>query len=265
MPYITINGSDIFYQEKGSGKNTIIFTHGVFFNSDICKKQMQHFSNNYRCIAFDWNGQGRSQKSLYNHDVDSLKKHSIEIMDKLDIEKAHWVGVSIGGVVGIRLAAEYSHRITSLCLMGATAEKETLEKLKKYETITESFFSNKELHADHLMKVLFGEKFRTQPHFQKAYKEAKDQLISNDSDSMRLALTPILRRTDIQHLLPQINCPTLVLVGEEDAANGPDRATVLSNSIKNSKMILLKNVGHTPTVEDPDHVNQLLNDFYSNI
>jgi len=259
MAKLSLNGCDHFYQEMGEGAETIIFTHGVFFDSDICLEQMKFFASKYRCIGFDWRSQGRSEDSAFGHDVDGLTQDCIALMDKLGIKKAHWVGVSIGGVVGIRLAARYPDRIQSLCLMGATADKEKLEKLEKYELLTEAFFKDKEIHADQLLALLFGQRFCANAT---EYEQAKTRLLANNPATMRRALTPIIRRTDIRHLLPKITCPTLIVVGEEDAANGPDRAATLHADIKSSRLAILSSVGHTPTLEAPDDVNSHLSTFY---
>lgn len=260
MAMISLNGCDHFYQEMGDGNETIIFTHGVFFDCDICLEQMKFFAPKYRCIAFDWRSQGRSENSHFGHDVDGLTQDCIALMDKLEVNKAHWMGVSIGGVVGVRLAARYPERLPSLCLMGATADKEKLEKLEKYETLTEAFFQDKETHADQLLNLLFGQRFCSNPEM---YAQAKKRLLSNDPVAIRRALTPIIRRTDIRHLLPKVTCPTLIIVGEEDGANGPDRASVLHAEIKDSRLEVLKNVGHTPTLEASEEINTLLSNFYA--
>ena len=97
--------------------------------------QFEALSARFRCIGLDWRGQGKSEATLGGYDVDNLARDCMALMTHLGVDQFHWVGLSIGGVVGIRMAAEHPSRIKSLFAIGAAADCEPYEKLAKYESL----------------------------------------------------------------------------------------------------------------------------------
>ena len=72
MPLLDINGTRINYEEHGSGPETIVFAHSLLCNLNMYKKQIAHFKDRYRCIAFDFRGQGKSAVPKDGYDMDTL-------------------------------------------------------------------------------------------------------------------------------------------------------------------------------------------------
>ena len=77
MHSIEINGAEIHYEDSQRGDETIIFAHGLLFNLDIFKSQIDYFKDQYRCVAFDFRGQGRSEIMLKGYDMDSLAEDAV--------------------------------------------------------------------------------------------------------------------------------------------------------------------------------------------
>ncbi|MCI4645047.1 MAG: alpha/beta fold hydrolase [Hyphomonadaceae bacterium] len=230
-------------------------------NSRMNAEVIARLKDKYRCISFDWRSQGRSGHPLGGHDVDMLARDGLALLDHLSIQAAHWVGVSIGGVVGVRLAAEFGDRVRSLILMGATSEKESLAKLERYEQVIGLHANDPVAGADALMPILFGSAFLGDPSLEATRAAARASIEQTDAERMARAITPIIRRTDIQHLLAYVRCPTLIVVGAEDGANGPDRASVLRAGIAGASLEILPGVGHSPPIEAPDSVAELIGAF----
>ena len=265
MPVANINGAEIYYEDTGGQGPALVFTHGVYFDSRMNADVISRLKGRYRCISFDWRSQGRSGHPLGGHDVDMLARDGLALLDHLSIPAAHWAGVSIGGVVGVRLAAEFGERIQSLILMGATSEKESLAKLERYEQVIGLHASDPAAGADALMPILFGSAFLGDPSLSAARAAARDSIEQTNADRMARAITPIIRRTDIQHLLAHVLCPTLIIVGEEDGANGPDRAAVVQAGIYGSAREILPGVGHSPPSESPERVAGLIGMFVDKV
>lgn len=261
MPHMTINGAEIYYEDTGGGGTPLIFTHGVFFDARMCSGLVERLSGAFRCISFDWRGQGRSEITPFGHDVDALSDDALKLLDALEVDQPTWIGVSIGGVVGLRLAARYPERLQQLVLIGATAEKEDLEKLAVYEKLIAAHRRSRTEGAKALMGVLFGRNFLEDPARKQDREAASAQIHETDPDTIERAVTPIIRRTDIRHLLPRVRCPALIIVGEEDAANGPDRAAGMAQGLAQSETHILPNVGHSPPIEAPERVAELVAAF----
>src|SRR5258705_4258305 len=121
MPKLRCNNANIFYVEFGSGTETIIFSHGLMFNSHQWDEQLDYFKGHYRCIAYDHRGQGQSE-SVGGKDMDTLYEDAASLIEQLSPGKPiHFVGLSMGGFVGMRLAARKPHLLRSLTLLETSA------------------------------------------------------------------------------------------------------------------------------------------------
>ena len=253
MALMHINGADLYVEEFGSGSETVIFTHALFFSGRMYRRQIEHIAERYRCITVDWRGMGRSSKPLGGYDVDNLCNDILGVASALGHDSFHWVGMSVGGVVGIRIAAQQPERIRSLAIGGASAEAEPIEKVVKYESLLlDGFARDPSSVVDGLMPILYGEPFRTKPACAHALARERELIISNDGPAVARASAPILRRVDIRHMLPHVACPTYIFCGELDGANPPEKSKTIADGISGSVLDVFKGVGHQPNVEAPE-------------
>jgi pimeloyl-ACP methyl ester carboxylesterase len=253
------NGTKLFWQEHGSGDEAVIFTHGILFSSEMFSAQYVALGARYRCIGFDWRGQGRSETPLGGYDVDNLASDSVALMDNLGVRRAHWVGLSIGGVIGVRIAAERPERLLSLCAIGAAADAEPYEKLARYEALFDAMERDGVGSVlPTVAPILFGPDFLNDAARKNEREEWLRRLESCDGARAKRAAAPILRRRDIQHMLPHVRVPTLICTGELDKANGPDRAAILAGGIAGAELCIIPRVGHTPPIEAPGTLDGIL-------
>lgn len=252
MSLMHVNGADLFVEEFGRGE-PIIFTHALFFSGRMYERQIERMAERYRCITVDWRGMGRSGKPLGGYDVDNLCRDVIGVADTLGLDRFHWVGMSVGGVAGIRIAAQMPDRIRSLAIGGASAEAEPIEKVVKYENLLlDGFARDPASVVDGLLPILYGEPFRTDPAHADALARERQLIVSNDGPAVARASAPILRRVDIRHMLPHVGCPTYVFVGALDGANPPPKSQTIAQGISGSVLDVVEGVGHQPNVEAPD-------------
>lgn len=266
MPFAIVNGVNHFFQEHGAGGEIVWFTHGILFSSDMFEPQYEALKAKYRCIGMDWRGQGRSDTPLGGYDVDNLAHDALALMDRLGIDRVHWVGLSIGGVVGVRLAAEHPERVASLSLIGAAADHEPLDKLSRYEHLFELMEEQgMSVAAETVLPILFGPHFLSDPARAAVRADWLRRISANDGARMRRAAAPILRRRDIRYMLPYVRCPTLVCTGEHDNANGPDRARILAEGIEGARLELIARAGHSATLEEPQATSDVLRAFLGGV
>lgn len=252
MALMHVNGADLFVEEFGSGEEVVLFTHALFFSGRMYEQQIEHLADQYRCITIDWRGMGRSGKPLGGYDVDNLCHDVIGVADALAVERFHWVGMSVGGVAGIRLAAQMPERFKSLAIGGASAEAEPIEKVVKYERLLlEGYAVDPESVVDDLMPILYGEPFRTDPARAVDLARERARIINNDGPAVARASAPILRRVDIRHMLPHVACPTYIFAGALDGANPPAKSKIIAEGIRGSKLEIFDCIGHQPNAEAP--------------
>ncbi len=259
MTLIHVNGADLFVEEFGAGSEAIIFTHALFFSGRMYEQQIARLADRYRCITLDWRGMGRSGKPLGGYDVDNLCHDALGVADALGVERFHWVGMSVGGVVGIRLAAQAPDRFKSLAIGGASAEAEPIEKVVKYENLLlDGFARDPESVVDGLLPILYGAPFRTDPSRADSLARERALIVDNDGPAVARASAPILRRVDIRHMLQHVSCPTYVFVGELDGANPPDKSRTIAAGIQGSTLEVFDGIGHQPNVEAPEMLAERL-------
>lgn len=251
MGLIHVNGTQLWVEDTGGTGPAVIFTHALFFSGQMYSAQIARLQERYRCITVDWRGMGRSAKPLGGYDVDNLARDIMELADKFSLDRFHWVGMSVGGVTGIRKAAEHPQRILSLAVGGASAEAEPIEKVVKYEALLADYANDPSSILDRVAPILYGHRFRTDPAFAEAYAREREIIVDNDGPAVQRASAAILRRVDIRHMLPFVKCPTTVFVGSEDGANGPEKAQVIAAGIPNATLHVMEGVGHQPNVEAP--------------
>lgn len=258
MGMMEINGTRLFVEDTGGAGPAVIFTHALFFSGHMYAHQIQSLKENYRCITVDWRGMGRSAKPLGGYDVDNLARDVMSLADALRLDRFHWVGMSVGGVTGLRNAAQFPDRILSLAVGGASAEAEPLEKLQRYETLLADYARDPASILDRVSAVLYGKRFREAPEYAQAYAAERARIIDNDGPAVQRAAAPILRRVDIRYMLGHVKCPTTVFVGAEDAANGPEKAKVIAENVAGAKLHVISGAGHQPNVEAADEVSTIL-------
>ncbi|MEP0712035.1 MAG: alpha/beta hydrolase, partial [Algoriphagus sp.] len=164
MPQINVNGVDIFYIDQGIGEETIVFSHGLLWSHKMFKDQVEFLQTRFRVIAYDHRGQGQSEVSG-PFDMDTITEDAAELISALCDKPVHFAGLSMGGFVGMRLAARHPKLIKSLILMETSANAEPVSNLPRYKTLNGfvKWFGLLNPVANKVMKIMFAESWLTDP------------------------------------------------------------------------------------------------------
>ncbi|MBN1932694.1 MAG: alpha/beta fold hydrolase [Desulfobacterales bacterium] len=266
MPKIQINGAEIYYEEHGNAPEAIVFAHGLLASSRMFDNQVKVLKNRYRCICFDFRGQGRSEITQSGYDMENLSRDAAALIEVLECAPCHFLGLSMGSFIGMRLAIHRPELIKSLMLLGTSADPEPKENLGRYILLNfiARWFGLK-LVADRVMKIIFSKKFLSDPARAKIRQQWRDQIIANDRIGITRAVKGVIRREGVYHRIGEITAPTLIIVGDQDVATVPEKAMRIHDRIQGSKMVMIPGAGHTSTVEEPEAVNNALEEFLGNI
>lgn len=266
MPKIEINGVSIHYEIQGEGAETIVFAHGLLWSGKMFEDQMAALKHRYRCISFDFRGQGQTAVTRSGYDMETLFADTAGIIEKLNAAPCHFVGVSMGGFIGLRLAVRMPELIKSLSLFATSADAETEDKKKRYRTLTlVARILGLRMVADKVMPVMFGKTFLNDPHRAGLIRKWRDRFIANRRIGLARAVKGVTEREPVYDHIHKITAPTLIAIGDEDAAIPVERANRIHSRISGSQLIIIPCAGHTPTVEEPGFVNGLLEDFISKV
>ncbi|MGD9046172.1 MAG: alpha/beta hydrolase [Desulfobacterales bacterium] len=266
MPMTEANGAKLYYEDNGTGPQTIVFGHGLLFSCRMFDAQVEALKNRYRCVVFDFRGQGQSEVTRNGYDMDSLAADAADLIIKLNCKPCHFLGFSMGGFVGLRLAIRQPELLRSLILVDTSADPEPKENLSKYRILnTIARWIGPWAVANQVMPLSFGHAFMKDPQKVELRKKYRQYLVDNDKVGVTRAVKGVITRHGVFDQLKKINMPTLVIVGEQDIATVPEESERIHKSISKSKMVTIPNSGHMSPVEEPEAVNTALDEFLTGL
>jgi pimeloyl-ACP methyl ester carboxylesterase len=266
MPHLPINGTELYYEDTGGDKPVILFSHGLLWSSRMFAKQVEHFQSSYRIITYDHRGQGRSAVPSNGYDMDNLTQDALALMDALEIEQFHFAGLSMGGFVGLRIAARAPERLLSLILIETSAQAEPEENVPRYRMLSRLVkLLGIGAVKKPVMKIMFGQSFLEDPE-RKTLRIKWEKELTRNRRSITRAVKGVIEREGVPpNELEQISCPTLIIVGEEDTATVPEKSEYMQRHIPNAQLKRIPRAGHTSTVEEPEAVNVAMERFLTSV
>lgn len=262
MPNIDINNTNYFTEIQGQGNETIVFAHGLLFNLNMFDKQVEKLQSEYQCIRFDFRGQGQSEVSDEGNDLDSLTEDVAALIKKLDCQPCHFVGFSMGGMVGIRLAARYPELLKKLILIDTSSEPEEKNRMPKYKLL---LWIAKNLGlkivANKVMKMFFGFEFKNDITRKAKYNEWKSAFIQSKPRGVINAVRSVIYRKTVTPLLGNIQSPTLIIIGEHDHLTSMEKAQIMHKHIEGSKLKVVPRSGHMSPIEEPEIITDMISEF----
>lgn len=223
--------------------------------------QVAELSKQYRVIAYDHRGQGISEVGG-PYDMDTVAADAAELIRTLVGGPVHFIGLSMGGFVGMRLAARHPDLVKSLTLLETSANAEPLENLPQYKLLNGvvRWVGVIPPIASKVMKIMFAKTWLADPAQVDSIRHWKKELTSNKK-SITGPVEGVIYRKGVEEELPNISCPTLVIVGDEDVATTPQKAAFIHQGIAGSKLETISGAGHSSCIEKPEEVNRLLKDW----
>lgn len=225
-------------------------------------KQVAHFQDKYRCIAFDFRGQGQSQITKSGYDMDTLTEDAIALLTALNIDKCHFIGLSMGGFVAQRIAIKYPEMLLSLILLETSSDPEDPITAPQYrKLITAIRWLGMKRVSKKVLPIMFGSSFLEDKSRKSEGKGWLAQMRDNHKVGVTKATMGVIEREGIYEQLGDITTPTLIVVGDEDVATPYPKSERMHFAIAGSKLAIIKRAGHTATVEEPKQVNTVISKF----
>lgn len=250
---VNVDGLRLSVLEAGTG-DPIVFVHGVVTTSNIFPKYVGAYAPEFRGIAVDLRGYGDSEKPATGFTIERFARDLIGLADALEIEKAVWVGVSMGGMILQQLALDHPERVRALVLVSTTDGAMILDQ--DIPTIGHS------RDYREVSKRMIVESFPagTLP---KTYQPLLERIPTWNGTVIREALTS-MSQFHVHGRLSAIAVPTLIMVGAKDDVATPAIAMGIQGQIPGAQLVEF-NTGHFMMAEDPDRFRIVLGDFLARL
>ncbi|HEY5921803.1 MAG TPA: alpha/beta fold hydrolase [Kofleriaceae bacterium] len=267
MPTIDVNGTSLYYEDTGPGSTgeTIAFSHGLLWGTELFEPQIAALRARYRCIAWDHRGQGRSAEDPHRQciGIELVWQDAVALLDTVGAGAVHFVGLSMGGFVGMRVAARRPDLIKKLLLLETSIGPEPTENVGRYRLLTSVYkLLGPRVTASRVAQIMLGKTILADPA-RKAEVARYVKLMSRRRDVWK-AVNGVIDRAGIaQSKLARIKAPTLVVVGEEDVATPHTKAQQVVAAIAGAKLVTIPRAGHSSSVEEPVAVTTAIESFLS--
>jgi pimeloyl-ACP methyl ester carboxylesterase len=272
MPHLaTDDGIRLYYEEVGSG-TPVVFVHEFAGDHRSWEPQMRYFSRRYRCIAFNARGYPPSDvpSDAVRYSQDRAREDIRAVLDGLKIDKAHVVGLSMGGFATLHFGLHYAMRAHSIVVAGCGYGAEP-GKRQQFQQEAEKTAAN--LQAKGMAEVAPSyAQSPTRVQYQnkdpRGFAECVRQLAEHSTTGSAMTLLGVQSQRpslyDLAKPLAAITLPTLIVTGDED---WPclEPGLYLKRTIPSAGLVVLPNSGHTINLEEPALFNQAVGDFFHQV
>lgn len=256
---VAANGIQIEYELSGREDGPVVMlSHSLGSSLAMWNPQMAALEPHYRVLRYDTRGHGGSDAPEGAYTLDMLGDDAVGLLDKLRIGVVHWVGLSMGGMIGQRLALNYPDRLLSLALCDTAAimpkeaqpiwrERIDVARQKGMQALTQStlerWFTPPYLGQNPPAVELIRKHFLTTPV------------------TGYIGCSEAIRGLNDLERLSEITTPTLIIVGEEDPGTPVAASEAMHERIQDSRLVVLPSAAHLSNVEQPDAFNSALIEF----
>jgi pimeloyl-ACP methyl ester carboxylesterase len=269
LPYETIGDIDLYYEIHGSPEAPpLVLIGGWASYRWIWFRQVPAFRDKYRCIVFDNRGAGKSSKPDYPYTMEMFAADTVGLLDALDIESAHILGISMGGLIGQQIALSYPEKVRSLILVSShfggpnhiPIPDNIVALLVALPTETISYEQAREMRY----KATFSQQFLKE---NKGLMEQIDGWVVKHPAPLFAQVHQSAATTgfDSESELKNITSPTLILHGDSDFTILPKNSELLAERIPNSKLQFIEGAAHFVIVEKYEEFNNAVMRFIDEI
>ena len=262
MPYQTINGIKIYYEDQGKGE-PLLLLNGLAFPMDLWFAQIRDLSGDFRVIAPDNRGIGRSDRPDEEYSIAMMAADAAGLLGALGIEKSHVAGLSMGGYIAQEIALSYPERVNRLILVATgMGGARSSELSKPFWEKTAAAIEGKRPEQAYRIDITL----MSAPGFVEKHPDIVDQAVALRMKNPQPAYA-FLRQFvaasvyDINSKAHNISQPTLIILGEDDPIFPIALADDYRKTLPQAKMIIYENCGHAVILEKAEQLSRDIREF----
>jgi len=259
MGYLELDGFRLHYRVDGAiGAPTVLLSNSLGTDMHLWDQQLPILSSHFRVVRYDSRGHGASEAPPGPYTIEALAGDALALLDLLEIERAHICGVSLGGMLGLWLAAHRPERVNRAVCTSTAAKIGTSELWQaRIESVrAEGMAAVCPTHVSRFLRAAFRSEH---PELTRQI----SRTCESTSPVGYIGSCLALRDADLRPIVRSIPRPMLLVAGAQDVATPPADVQWLHAQISRSELIRLDHAAHLANVEDPERFTQSVLAFLS--
>lgn len=260
---VRANGIEVHYTLEGPPAGPVVtLSHSLGANLSMWDAQVAALATRYRVLRFDTRGHGQTQATPGPYTFELLAKDVCQLLVELGIERTHFVGLSMGGMIAQALAINSEEVLHSVVLCDTTSRMPPGSAAAFEERIRQV----REQGLGSLVEATL-ERWFTRDYLETHGSEARrtrEMLLATPVEGY-VGVCHALARLDFTERLMEISTPTLIVVGDQDESTPVAESQTLQERIPDSRLVVLEGAKHLSNVEQADAFNRALLDFLAEV
>ena len=259
MQFAQVNGARIAWLLEGrAGLPVVMLSNSLMSTHQMWRPQMEALLAHFRVLRYDTRGHGESETTPGPYSIELLADDAAALIEAAGTGAVHFVGLSMGGMIGQQLAVRHPQRVKSLSLCDTASEMPP-------RSLWEERFATAREHGipglvDGTIKRWFVASFVEREPQQIDF--VREMILQTKPEGY-IACASAVRDMSQTHILSHIQAPTQVIVGRDDPACTLAASEVLHRHIQGSTLHVIDDAAHLANIEKPQQFSQLLVDFIS--
>ena len=262
MPQVEIDGLTINYDVQGEGEPLLLIPYTSADHACFAF-QLPAYTEHFSCVAIDLPGSGESDKPAGPYSTDGYADQVAAFLGAIGIERAHVAGMSLGGAVGLHLAARHPNRVRSLSLHSSWHASDSYLKsvVEQWRTMASALPTVADVVIQGIFPWCFTpEMYNDRPEFVDTLVDFVRSRPAQPVDAFLAQIDGVIAH-DASAVLREIDVPTLITFGAHDLVCSTRFAEPLHSGIVGSELVVFEHLSHAGLHEDPETFNRATLDF----
>jgi len=256
---IKANGIQMNYELSGKkGNPVVVLSHSLASSLVMWNPQMDILAPYFQILRYDIRGHGDSDVPSGAYTLEVLRDDVIGLLDALNINQIHFIGLSMGGMIGQSLALSFPHRLRSLALCDTASVIPQEAQPIWQERINKTLSKGMEAQVDETMERWFTPSFLRQSS--PMVEIIRKQILATSVQGY-VGCAEAIRKLNYLDQLSKIKIPTLMMVGEDDPGTPVSASEAMHKRLSNSKLVILPSARHLSNIEQAEAFNTTLLKF----
>lgn len=255
------NGIDIYYTIEGEGP-VVTMSHALGCNLALWDEQAKTLSAHYRVLRYDTRGHGRTSAPPGPYSLEQMADDVHGLLNALGVAQTHFVGISMGGMIGQIFALKYPSMVRSLILSSTTSRYPAAARSAWEERIRTVEAKGMEPLVEPALERWFTAPFRER---RRDVMDGVRAMIRSTPPQGYIGCCYAIPTIDVTDRLGEVRCPALVIAGENDPGTPVTMAQEICATLPSSELVILPSASHLCNLEQPEAFNHVLLGFLDTV